>query len=242
MEKKVQSNWKKIILLVILGALSLEPWFLGTLYAQNDEFEKELKVADLKIRNYELRKEVEKLKSVKAKLQQALLYKEKQIAAAEEDLALISADMKSDEVDAVLLKELSKCRQALRALERKHDEFREYGRKTLRALKAEEILLKEYDSKAALVEREMKVVKETVFAAREEGAAYVLSVNADLNVLASSQGYAQSVVQGSEWNVTVNGREVATIKMIEVRRDISLALITRGTATDIVVGSPLQKK
>ena len=103
-------------------------------------------------------------------------------------------------------------------------------------------MLKEYDNKAALVEREMKLVKETVFAAREEGAAYVLSVNADLNVLASSQGYAQGVNQGSEWNVTVNGREVATIKMIEVRRNTSLALITRGTVTDIVVGSPLKKK
>ena len=243
MEKKVKSNWKKIILLVILGALSLEPWFLGTLYAQNDEFdEKELEVADLKIRNYELRKEVEKLKSEKAKLQETLIYKEKQLAGTEEDLALISAGIKADEVNAVLLKELSKCRQALRALEQKHNEFREYGRKTLRALKAEEFLLKEYDNKAALVEREMKVVKETVFAAREDGAAYVLSVNADLNVLASSQGYAQGVVQGSEWNVTVNGRKVATIKMIEVRRETSLALITRGIAADIVVGSPLEKK
>ena len=36
-------------------------------------------------------------------------------------------------------------------------------------------------------------------------------------------------------------REVATIKMIEVRRNTSLALITRGTVTDIVVGSPLKK-
>ena len=242
MEKKVKSNWKKIILLIILGALSLEPWFSGALYAQNDEFENELKVVDLKIRNYELRKEVEELKSAKAKLQDALLEREKQIVAAEEDLALISADMKSEEINAVLLKELSKCRQALRTLEQKYNEFRDYGRKTLRALKAEPVLLTEYDNKAALVEREMKEVRETVFATRENGAAYVLSVNTDLNVLASSQGYAQGVVQGSEWNVTVNGREVATIKMIEVRRNISLALITRGTATDIVVGSPLQKK
>ena len=191
-------------MLIILGALSLEPWFLGDLYAQNDEFENELKVVDLRIKNFELRKELEELKAAKAELLALSIYKDKQISEAEEDLALISDDVKSDEVNAVLLKELSKCRQALRALEQKHNEFRDYGRKTLRALKAEEVLLDEYDNKAALVEQEIKTVKETVFLAREDGAAYVLSVNADLNVLASSQGYAQGVNQGSEWNVTVN--------------------------------------
>ncbi|MDD7984174.1 hypothetical protein PQO01_04300 [Lentisphaera marina] len=242
MEKKLQSNWKKIVLLVILGALSLEPWFLGVLNGQNDDFDKELEVADLKIRNFELRKEVEELKLVKVRLQKDLLYKGKQLAVIEEDLALISADVKPEEVNAVLLKELSSCRNAILALERKQDEFREYGRKALNSLKAEKLLLDEYDNKAALVDQELKIVKNTVFATKKEGAAYVLSVNAGLNVLAMSQGYAQGVIQGSDWNVTVNDRKVATIKIIEARRNSSLALITEGPAKQIIAGSKVSKK
>ena len=242
MEKKLQSNWKKIGLLVILGALSLEPWFLGVLNGKNDDFDTELELADLKIRNFELRKEVEELKSVKAELQKSLLYKEKQLAVIEEDLALISAGVTPEEVNAVLLKELSLCRNAILALEQKQDEFREYGRKALSSLKAEKILLDEYDDKAALVDQELKIVKNTVFAAKKEGAAYVLAVNADDNVLAMSQGYAQGVIQGSEWNVTVNDRKIATIKIIEARRNSSLALITEGSAKDIIAGSKVSKK
>jgi len=242
MEKKLQSNWKKMGLLVILGALSLEPWFLGVLNGKNDDFDTELELADLKIRNFELRKEVEELKSVKAELQTSLLYKEKQFAVIEEDLALISADVKPEEVNAVLLKELSLCRNAILALEQKQDEFREYGRKALSSLKAEKILLDEYDDKAALVDQELKIVKNTVFAAKKEGAAYVLAVNADDNVLAMSQGYAQGVIQGSDWNVTVNDRKIATIKIIEARRNSSLALITEGSAKDIIAGSKVSKK
>ena len=242
MEKKLQSNWKKIGLLVILGALSLEPWFLGVLNGKNDDFDTELELADLKIRNFELRKEVEELKSVKAELQKSLLYKEKQLAVIEEDLALISAGVTPEEVNAVLLKELSLCRNAILALEQKQDEFREYGRKALSSLKAEKILLDEYDDKAALVDQELKIVKNTVFAAKKEGAAYVLAVNADDNVLAMSQGYAQGVIQGSDWNVTVNDRKIATIKIIEARRNSSLALITEGSAKDIIAGSKVSKK
>ncbi|WP_157473722.1 hypothetical protein [Lentisphaera araneosa] len=242
MEKKLQSNWKKIGLLVILGALSLEPWFLGVLNGKNDDFDTELELADLKIRNFELRKEVEELKSVKAELQTSLLYKAKQFAVIEEDLALISADVKPEEVNAVLLKELSLCRNAILALEQKQDEFREYGRKALSSLKAEKILLDEYDDKAALVDQELKIVKNTVFAAKKEGAAYVLAVNADDNVLAMSQGYAQGVIQGSDWNVTVNDRKIATIKIIEARRNSSLALITEGSAKGIIAGSKVSKK
>ena len=242
MEKKLESNWKKIGLLVILGALSLEPWFLGVLNGKNDDFDTELELADLKIRNFELRKEVEELKSVKAELQKSLLYKEKQLAVIEEDLALISAGVTPEEVNAVLLKELSLCRNAILALEQKQDEFREYGRKALSSLKAEKILLDEYDDKAALVDQELKIVKNTVFAAKKEGAAYVLAVNADDNVLAMSQGYAQGVIQGSDWNVTVNDRKIATIKIIEARRNSSLALITEGSAKDIIAGSKVSKK
>ncbi|WDE98293.1 hypothetical protein PQO03_21005 [Lentisphaera profundi] len=237
MEKKHQSNWKKWVLLVILGALTLEPSFLGVLNGQDDDFDKELKLADLKIRNFELRKELEELKSVKVKMQEDLLNKGKQLAVIEQDLALISADVKAEDVNVVLLKELSLCRNAIVALERKQDEFREYGRKALSSLKAEKILLEEYDNKAALVNQELKIVKNTVFAVKEEGAAYVLKLDAELNVLAMSQGYAQGVVQGSDWNVTVNDRKVATIKIIEARRNSSLALIIEGSAKDIKPGS-----
>ena len=155
---------------------------------------------------------------------------------------MISAGVTPEEVNAVLLKELSLCRNAILALEQKQDEFREYGRKALSSLKAEKILLDEYDDKAALVDQELKIVKNTVFAAKKEGAAYVLAVNADDNVLAMSQGYAQGVIQGSDWNVTVNDRKIATIKIIEARRNSSLALITEGSAKDIIAGSKVSKK
>ena len=70
---------------------------------------------------------------------------------------------------------------------------------------------------------------------------YVLRVNLDLNVLAMSQGYKQGIVPGSDWNVRVADRKVATIKVIEVRRNLSLALIVSGKANEIVVGAKIEK-
>jgi hypothetical protein len=42
--------------------------------------------------------------------------------------------------------------------------------------------------------------------------------------------------------VTVNDRKIATIKIIEARRNSSLALITEGSAKGIIAGSKVSKK
>ena len=240
MVKKQKNNWKKMRVLSILGALTLEPYFFGVLNAQESTLEKDLDITGLRIQNYELRKELEKYKEDLVAVKRSLYLKEVELQNFRKDLALISDELKSKDVNAILLKELDQIKNLIYELKNKQDDLKDFSLKSLKSLNAEQVLIDEYIKKVALLEYELSKALEDINpkAASEQ---YVLRVNSDLNVLAMSQGYKQGIVPGSNWNVRVDNRKVATIKIIEVRRNVSLALIVSGEVNHIVVGAEIVK-
>ena len=239
----MKSDWKKRVPIVILGALCLCPAFLALANEEERVSGDELRVADLKIRNYELRKDVKSLKAEKAKLQIQVNELNKKLADTEKRLAVIaSVDKTAEEINGAMLKELTNNRESVQELIRKQSELQEFSRKALTALSAEQTLKDEYERKAILVQKELNRVKSTILGPEQQKDGLVLSVNVELGAVAVNLGYAQGLIQGSEWNVKVDGRKVAAIKILEVRRSISLALVTEGSAGDIPAGAKLEKK
>ena len=141
-----------------------------------------------------------------------------------------------------MLKELVKQRESVKELIVTQSKMQEFSRKALTALSAEQTLMDEYDRKVILVQQELSKVKSTVLGPQQQEDGLVLSVNVELGAVAVNLGYAEGLIQGSEWNVKVDDREVATIKILEVRRSVSLALVTKGSIGDIPIGSKLKKK
>ena len=240
--KKMKSDWNKWIPIVILGALSLNPSFSGLANEENASLDKGLRVTDLKIRNFELRREVKSLKTEKANLQVKLSELNKRLADYEKRLAVIASVGKNTEkINGAMLQELIDDRESVKGLIRKQSELQEFSRKALTALNAEQTLMDEYDRKEILVQQELNKVKATLLDP-QQGDALVLSKNVELGAVAVNLGYAQGLIQGSEWNVKDGDRKVATIKILEVRRSISLALVTEGSIREILIGSKLEKK
>ena len=65
----------------------------------------------------------------------------------------------------------------------------------------------------------------------------VLTVNDDLQVVVLDSGYASGVRRGSRWHVARDETDVAQLRVIEVRADLSAAVITDGRLDDIGPGS-----
>jgi hypothetical protein len=130
----------------------------------------------------------------------------------------------------------------VRELVLRQGEMQRFSRKALTVLSAEQALMDEFDRKMILVQQELKKVKATVLGPEQRKDALVLSVNVELGAVAVNLGYAQGLIQGSEWNVKVDDRKIATIKILEVRHSISLALVTTGSVSEIPLGSKLVKK
>ena len=238
----MKSDWNKWVPIVILGALTLSPAFSALGNEEKKNLDDELRVTDLKIRNFELRKEVKSLKTEKAKLQIKLSELNENLADYEKRLAVIASVGKNTEkINGAMLKELIDDRESVKRLIHKQSELQEFSRKALTALNAEQTLMDEYDRKEILVLQELNKVKATLLDP-QQGNGLVLSINVELGAVAVNLGYAQGLIQGSEWNVKDGDRKVATIKILEVRRSISLALVTEGSIGDIPIGSKLEKK
>ena len=238
----MKSDWNKWVPIVILGALTLSPAFSALGNEEKKNLDDELRVTDLKIRNFELRKEVKSLKTEKAKLQIKLSELNENLADYEKRLAVIASVGKNTEkINGAMLKELIDDRESVKRLIHKQSELQEFSRKALTALNAEQTLMDEYDRKEILVQQELNKVKATLLDP-QQGDALVLSKNVELGAVAVNLGYAQGLIQGSEWNVKDGDRKVATIKILEVRRSISLALVTEGSIREILIGSKLEKK
>ena len=69
----------------------------------------------------------------------------------------------------------------------------------------------------------------------------VLDVNKKLGVVAITLGYSDGVTQNSEWQVIEAGKKLASLKIVEVRKSISLGVLTEGKLVDVPQGASVEK-
>ncbi|MBN2451987.1 MAG: hypothetical protein JXR77_16490 [Lentisphaeria bacterium] len=65
----------------------------------------------------------------------------------------------------------------------------------------------------------------------------VLAVNDDLQVVVLDSGYAVGVRRGTQWQIVRDDAVVARLRVIEVRADISAAVVVDGRLRNIGIGS-----
>ena len=65
----------------------------------------------------------------------------------------------------------------------------------------------------------------------------VLALNDDLQIVVLDSGYAAGIRRGTQWRVVRDDAVVARLRVIEVRPDISAAVITDGRLQDIGPGT-----
>ena len=69
----------------------------------------------------------------------------------------------------------------------------------------------------------------------------VLDINRKLGVVAIDLGYGDGVTQGSEWQVKEADRKIASLKIVQVRRSLSLGVLVEGKLQDVLQGATVDK-
>ena len=107
-------------------------------------------------------------------------------------------------------------------------------------LKAEEAVKEKFKAKAALIrERIASLLTAGNMQKRDKG--MVLDINKKLEVVAITLGYSDGVTQNSEWQVIEAGKVLASLKIVEVRKSISLGVLTKGKLGDVSQGASVEK-
>ena len=198
-------------------------------------------VAELRVRLFEAKQELKKVQKKHLELQQKL---EKALAsqkAYELKLAeIISGQDSGVKINESLLKELVALREKSGLTSQQFEELNRYVLNSYNLLKADETVKEKLTAKAALIRVKLaSLLTAGNLQKREKG--LVLNVNEDLKVVAISLGYGDGVTQGSEWQVKEAEKILASLKIVEVRKSISLGILTQGKLKDVPQGASVEK-
>jgi hypothetical protein len=210
----------------------------GFMYAEN--LEKDA-VAELRIRLFEVKEELKvgRKESVKLKLslEKALTdLKMYELKVAE----IISGEESGARINESLLKELMVLQEKSGMASQQFEELYKYVINSYRLLKANDTVKEKFKAKAALV-REKVASLLTAGKLQKHDTGLVLSINTKLDVLAINLGYGDGVTQGSEWQVKEAGKIIASLKIVEVRKSLSLGMMTKGKLQDVPQGATVVK-
>jgi hypothetical protein len=64
----------------------------------------------------------------------------------------------------------------------------------------------------------------------------VLAVNDDLQIVVLDSGFAAGIRRGTNWKYVKNGEQIALLRVIEVRPEISAAIVTHGRFNSVGPG------
>jgi len=107
-------------------------------------------------------------------------------------------------------------------------------------LKAGDTVKEKFKAKAALVR--VRVASLLIAGKlQKHDTGLVLDINKKLGVLAINLGYGDGVAQGSEWQVKEAGKIIALLKIVEVRKSLSLGMMTKGKLQDVPQGATVVK-
>jgi hypothetical protein len=247
----MKSRWTIFSSIATLCALCLSTavvysFFLSSNYAKNEQVMADESVsgetaADLRVKLYETGirlKEVRKeLKEVQIKLAESLsLQKMQELKVAE----IISGEQDGARINEALLKDIKNSQVKSVQASRQFEELCELVESLLKLHKADEAVEEKFKAKAALV-REKLAGLLVAGSMQNRLNGMILDVNKELEVVAVNIGYGDGVTQGSEWQVIEDSRKIASLKIIEVRRSLSLGVLTEGKLQDVLQGATVEK-
>lgn len=247
----MKSHWTILACFATLCALCLSTAVLYTsqksynvlenqqLMAQ--ESEDKQSVTDVRVKLFEsktqLLKAQKELREQKLKLAKALALLETQEVKIAE---MISGDKDGARINEALLKDLKDLQDKSVQASRQFEDLVKYVANSYKLVKADEVVEREFKAKAALV-REKIAVMLSAGKLQNRKAGMVLDINRKLDVVAIDLGYSDGVTQGSEWQVMEDGRKIASLKIVQVRRSLSLGVLIDGRLQDVLQGATVEK-
>lgn len=142
------------------------------------------------------------------------------------------------------LRTLEDVLQAHAALTTRIQAFQTYLNSVLAVLEPSDALRREitarYEALKRAAEQTVKPLSRVAGRGKrnlEAGTCRVLAVNDDLQVVVLDAGYADGVRQGSRWQITREDQVVARLRVIELRANMSAALLSDGRLENIGLGS-----
>jgi hypothetical protein len=198
-------------------------------------------VADLRVKLYEnkiqLNDTQKELKEQKLKLAETLvLLKAHEMKIAE----IISGEKDGARINEALLNDLKGLQVKSIQASKQFEDLVAYVANSFKLLKADEAVERGFKAKAALV-REKVVVMLSAGNLQNRKSGMVLDINRKLNVVAIDLGYSDGVTQSSEWQVIEDGRKVALLKIVQVRRSLSIGILTEGKLQNVLQGATVKK-
>jgi cellobiose-specific phosphotransferase system component IIA len=247
----MKSHWTVFTSIVTLCALCLSTAVVYTHFIDEKGLESQGLMADenpskdttaeLRVRLFEAK---EKLKEahkerfeLKLKLEKALT----SVKAHELKLAeIISGEESGVKINESLLKELVTLRERSGMTSQQFEELYKVVINSYKLLKADNAVEEKFKAKAALIREEIaSLLTAGNLLKRDKG--LVLSINEKLDVVAISLGYSDGVTQSSEWQVKEAGKIIASLKIVEVRKSISLGVLTKGSLQEVPQGAIVVK-
>ena len=197
--------------------------------------------AELRVRLFEAKSKLEKaekeLRELKIKLSESQgLLKAHELKIAE----IISGEESGVKINETLLKELMTLRKESGMTSQQFDEMYKFVLNSYKLLKAGETVEETFKAKAALI-REKLASMLTAGSSRKSETGMVLDINPKLDVIAINLGYSDGVTQGSEWQVKEDNNIVASLKIVEVRKSLSLGILTKGKLQDVLQGATVER-
>ena len=249
--KKVKSHWTILACFATLCALCLNKVVVYTLQKSCNLFENQplmaqesgsnQSIADLKVKLYEsklrLQKANKELKKRELELAETLaLLKAQEMKIAE----IISGNKDGARINEALLNDLVGQRDKSVQASKQFEDLVSFVADSYKLIKADEAVEKEFKAKAALV-REKIAVMLAAGNMQNRRSGMVLDINRELGVIAIDLGFSDGVTQGSEWQVKEDDQKIASLKIVQVRRSLSLGVLVEGKLQDVLQGATVDK-
>lgn len=198
--------------------------------------------AELRVRLFEATAELEnaqkEIRELKIKLKESQsLLKAHELKIAE----IISGEKSGVKINETLLKEIMTLRKESGMTSQQFEDMCRFVTNSYKLLKADETVEETFKAKAALI-REKLASMLTAGSTKDSKKGMVLDINPKLDVVAINLGYSEGVTQGSEWQVKEDNKKVASLRIVEVRKSLSLGILTEGKLQDVLQGATVERK
>ena len=197
--------------------------------------------AELRVRLFEAKTKLENAQKEIRELKLKLNESQDLLKAHELKIAgIISGEKSGVKINDTLLKELMTFRKESGMTSQQFEEMYRFVLNSYKLLKADQTVEETFKAKAALI-RERLASTLTAGSSKNSKKGMVLDINPKLDVIAINLGYGDGVTQGSEWQVTEDNKFVASLKIVEVRKSLSLGILTKGKLQDVLQGATVER-
>ena len=248
----MKSKWTIVGHIVTLCALSLSVgvFYMSRIECSQARDERVMKqeeadigsLADLQIKVFEMKRELlverKKLQGLQLKLKdtESLLNKYRLRSAG-----ILSGETNGKEINEFLLKELKALKKKAGWTSLQFDKLREFVLNTYKLQKTDDSVVEKFNVKTALISEKLESIL-ALGRSQDQTRGLVLDVNEELDVVAIGLGYSDGVTQGSIWQQVDAGDDPVMLRVIEIRKFLSLGVLVQGRLQDVLRGAAVERK